>query len=151
MKYRTATLRDAAAIAADLRPSDREELEAAGRTDMALAVMESIALSEESVVLEGDNGPVAVFGVARVSEEEGVPWLLGTTSLDRERGRLLTDARVVVHNMRKGYRVLSNYVYEGNTKSRRWLKWLGFDEDPPEAMGPLGKRFCRFHWESPDV
>lgn len=145
-RYRLATEADADFIADRLRAYDQEELRAGGHTDFRETLRLALRITDEPVVYLKEGVPVALFGVAAIAPGVGSPWLLGTTSLDEESRSLLTDARVIVHNMRKQYHSLYNYVYEGHTRSRKWIKWLGFTVDDPLPHGPNGELFCRFHW-----
>lgn len=148
-KYSDSVRADALYLADHLRPSDLEELEAAGiRTSEARkeAILVALYLEGECHTLMVDGVPAAMFGVVDMGNGKGSPWLLGTTVLDTQKRRLLTDARVVVQNMMQQYNALENYIYEGSKINRRWLRWLGFSEDAPQPHPVTGEPFIRFHW-----
>lgn len=149
-KYERPTRAQLELLAGSLRPSDIEELEAGGSTDILETLVRSCEVSREVYVLSKETEPIAIFGVAGEGGL-GVPWLLGTTVLDSLPRIVLTESRTVVHNMKTQYDRLENYVYVKNRRSRRWLKWLGFSEEEPVPLGPNGEMFCKFYWEKEDV
>lgn len=149
IRFRKATEEDAKFIAEFLRECDREELEAMDDSSFEDSILFAMSLPGETAVLTVDDVPAAIFGVAESSPEVGHPWLLGTPELDRNPRVLLTEARTVVQNMMQQYKYLENYIYEGSTKNRRWVRWLGFNEDAPQPFGEKGKKFCKFHWRQP--
>ena len=68
----------------------------------------------------------------------GVPWMVGTTALNRMRGQkaLLRASRATIAGLSARYDVLANMVDARNGAAIRWLRWLGFDVLPPIPHGP---------------
>lgn len=139
---------DIDALVADLRPPDRQELEATHEGDLHDAVRRALCVSGQHRWAVDVNGRLALLGgVAPVSLLNGIgsPWLLGTTELDRVPGAL-TRLCVRYRDISLGlYPELINYVDARNVKSIRWLKRLGFTVDEqPVPYGPNGMPFHRF-------
>lgn len=116
-------------------------------TPLIDTLREAVTLPGVTAVAEKGGVPVAVYGVVDIGPGIGCPWLLGTTMLDGDRKALLTDAREIVQNMMQEYEVLTNFIWEGSHRNRRWLRHLGFKEMPPKARGDKGNMFIQFLWE----
>jgi hypothetical protein len=143
---------DVEALVADPRPADVREMQAMGTTFEA-ALTDSVRLSDWVAVGTVDDVPVCAFGVAPASVLGGlgVPWLLGTSALDRGGVALARDflpaSRRAVDAMAATYPRLINVIDARNTRAIRWLRWLGFTFD--ESPVPIGgHRFHVFRWGS---
>jgi hypothetical protein len=92
-----------------------------------------------------DGAPVCMFGVSpSVLQGVGMPWMIGTTSLERHAMAFLRQCRPYLEEMSTEYVFLSNFVDVRNMTAIRWLKWLGFKLDKPQPTGPFGLPFHRF-------
>ena len=114
-------------IVPHLRQQDVLEIHAMGELSPSLAVACSVACSERGFTALLDDSPAAVFGV-----HYGVIWLVGTDDITRHPITFYRQSRKIFHELKKGYRVLHNFVHVSNTFSLRWLQWLGFQIDPPK-------------------
>jgi RimJ/RimL family protein N-acetyltransferase len=142
---------DAARLAAEMRPADRAEVEAASGPDVERALDQAIRLSTHCWAAERDGELLALFGFAPVSLIGGIgsPWFLGTPAVDPLPGALTRMARRYVQSIREtAYPVLVNYVDARNRRSVRWLKRLGFTVFAPEPYGVAGLPFHRFEMRS---
>lgn len=151
VRVRAPTRADIAELVANLRPLDRQELEASNAGDLHDAVRRALAVSPHRWAMEVDGALALLGGVAPVSLLGGIgsPWLLGTTVLER-RGGVLTRVCLGYRDLALGlYPVLVNYVDARNTTSIRWLRRLGFSiADEPVPYGPKGQPFYRFELRS---
>ncbi|CCG34026.1 TPA: hypothetical protein QFV80_003319 [Klebsiella aerogenes] len=96
------------------------------------------------------NGKVVtIFGVAPASMigGSGIPWLVGTDSLEKYQRTFLRRCRKVVNAMLSVYPYLENYVDARNHVAKAWLHWLGFTLEDPAPYGVQGLPFHRFHME----
>ena len=150
-----ATLDHVAAMAPRMRQADRDEVWASAMLTPEQALSMSVRTSMRSWAGIIDGEVVCIFGVGAPSmlSDVGIPWMLGTDSLERYQRTFLRRCRRYVAEMLDGYRVLVNFVDERNTVSQRWLAWLGFTLQDPEPHGPLGLPFRRFYMTRgvPDV
>lgn len=152
MTIRPATPADALYFSLHLRDSDRSEVEAAhGPGNVLAALTESIRGSFDCRVASVGYGPMpdyALFGCAahRDHPEVGVPWLIGTSMVDRQRRFLTQYIPALVDEWRAMFPALCNFVHTDNTKSIRWLQWLGFTIAPAQPYGPSGEPFHPFYW-----
>jgi hypothetical protein len=77
-----------------------------------------------------DGVPIAIFGVAPHKRHPGVGivWLLGTPEVDRAAKALVKQGRYYVDLMQQLFPMLMNLVDIENSRTRRWLRALGFTE-----------------------
>lgn len=127
LNIREATADDAVELAPAMRHWDKFE---AGYTDNDLALtgvlVDSINRSSQCFAAVDSGGDVvAVFGVVD-GEVMGIPWMLATDSLYQHKRDLVKISKVYADKWGEQFPLLSNYVYEENTKAISYLKHLGF-------------------------
>jgi hypothetical protein len=144
IEMRYAVESDIAAIAADARQADVDEIAAQGRT-VVEAMTSGMALGDWSATGLIDGVPVCMFGVvpASILSGIGIPWLITTNKVARHDKVFLRRCRPVVAAMLASYPRLSNIVAEDNTVARKWLAWLGF-EFKAETIEVNGVTFRQF-------
>lgn len=130
---------------ANLRTSDRIECAAYGDDVLAL-IRSSVARSLLCWTGVVDGELAAIIGVTPldVLNGVGVPWMLGTTVLDRHSRILVRRTPEYIARMLAAFPHLVNYVHAKNTTSVRWLRRLGFTLHEAEPFGPFGEPFHRF-------
>lgn len=128
--YRLATLDDARIVGANLRESDREELALSYGGDPLAATVNSVEKSVIAWAAVLGKTPIAVFGVGPYpsAERVGVIWMLATPAVADFPRELVVACRAYVRMMGRIYPRLINAVYAKNTRTRRWLRTLGFTE-----------------------
>lgn len=134
-------------VAENMRADDVREVRALGKTDTHAALVDAVQRSKLSACVMIDGEPAAIMGLGicgPLLTPVGVPWMLGSTLLDRHRKLLLTEAPPMVDYMRRKCSRMENYVFTECKKSVRWLKRLGFTIHPPIAIGPEGQKFHPF-------
>lgn len=138
-------------IAPFVRLADREELWSMGRVHPLEALTLSLRYSTSAWTGLIDSVPAAMFGVSPGSAVTGtgVPWLIGTTLMEKHARLLLTLCRPHLAVMFTGYERLVNYVDARNVAAVRWLAWLGFAIEDPVPGGPDGALFHRFAMNDP--
>jgi hypothetical protein len=143
---------DIADLVANLRPGDRDELDASSAGDPHEAVRLALAISPHRWAFEVGGRLVILGGVTAVSLVGGIgsPWMLATNSAS---GGVLTRVGKQYRDLALGlYPVLMNYVDARNTTSIRWLRRLGFSiADEPVPYGPRGLPFYKFELRSDHV
>lgn len=131
-------------VARNLRVSDQAEVFASHGLTGPQAVFESVARSQHTRSILGDDGaPVGLCGVAR----GGVVWLLGTDALLRtasHRWQFLRAGRVWVDRLLACCGQLCNWCDARNVVAARWLRTLGFTVHPAAPFGPFGLPFHHF-------
>lgn len=138
-------------LMADLRPADRDELVASsGGADLRWQVQSSLRMSRFAWAFEIDGNLACLAGVVAPSllSTTGVPWMLGTTVLDKNVGTFIRNSKPYYAEVKAKYPYLVNFVDARNVKSVRWLKWLGFEVHDAEPMGALGLPFHKFETRS---
>lgn len=138
---------EAEAIAAIVRPADRQEIAALGiELVEGLRTCFGESLKASKIVVAGEI--VAVFGDAIHDAQAGigVPWLISTIHVQGRNGRhFLKVCKPEVQEMLKRHRTLVNYVDARNSHAIRWLKWLGFSFGEPIPYGEKGMPFHPFN------
>ena len=144
---------DALYIAVRARQADVDELWAAARTSPFVSLLRGIQNSPECWTGSIDGEPVCMFGVAAQSilTGYGVPWMVGTSAIDRHSKAFLKGSKFVVEGMLHKWSHLENWVDARNVRAIRWLKYLGFTVHPPLPYGELGLPFHCFEMERSHV
>lgn len=136
-------------VAANLKAADREEVYATlGHCRYADALRLSTIMAESvRVAVSAYGEPIAVLGVQTVSliHNTGAPWLLTTKTGPRHARALMNLGRQYTAAMLEKYNELENYVDARHSESVAWLQRLGYQMDSPQAYGPFGLPFHRFH------
>lgn len=129
--------RDLEELAARMRPADAAECWATGYDDLALAVRESVAASALCLAARLDGELACIFGVAPLGSlltaEAGIPWLLGTPTMDRSRLVFVRESRSYIARMLTLYPLLRNVVHADNARAVAWLRRAGFNVGEPFA------------------
>lgn len=122
-------------IAENLRDQDEVEVSLLTRSPMVDVL---VASQEASIITLGiflDGKPAGVFGLTEVSPEVGAPWLLGTDLLVKHSREWLGVAPAMRDLFHSRYPTLMNMLHTKNTRSKRWLKKLGFSFLPDAIPG----------------
>lgn len=146
---RPATADDMAAILADVRQADVDEMAALGTTPEA-AMRSGLRISNWVATGLVDDVPVCMFGVAPANALGGIgaPWMLSANGLTKARRPFIEACRPVIAEMLRDYPRLCNVVDVRNTVAIRWLKWLGFEFNvsPAPLNGQLFLIFQAGDW-----
>lgn len=145
-RIRDAGLYDVKLMGPNLRAGDVEEIHAATGKRAPYVLMQSYTVSAwAKVACDDQDHPVAMFGLVRVNENLGVPWMLVTEEFTNIAKPFRRQCRGVVDSMLDECAVLTNMVLATNTVAQRWLRWCGFHLAPaPIEHGPFNKLFYPF-------
>lgn len=149
--FRIATEEDARYVGLHLRDSDWLEIERTGSADPYGAPLRSIQKSLISWTMADPQGvPIAVWGVSPFTlPGVGVVWLLGTPQLDRSGRYLIRQGAYYVDLMGRLFpEGLVNAVDVENSRTRRWLRALGFTEGET-VKASTGHPFIIIHYKRP--
>ena len=142
-----ATAEHARLLAPNLRQSDKEEVMASCGNEPLEALLRSVELSQVCWTALLDDRPEIMWGAAPypLDDSWGIVWLLSSDRMYEVPGRFLEESDNYVNKMLETFSTLFNYVDARNTKSRMWLKRLGFEEMPRvESYGHAGLPFIPF-------
>lgn len=117
-----------------MRKQDKDELRACGCENFLQALNISLGVADIAFIVKTENSePLCIFGVSGISDKElGTPvWFIGTDELDKYKKEFLYHSKLIIDLWKKEFGDLYNYVHVKNTKSIRWLKWLGAELSEP--------------------
>jgi hypothetical protein len=137
-------------VARNLRVQDFDEVFAAtGEIPLESVVEDWIMSSRRWIVLNKNNKAVAVLGVRpkTMFSDIGIPWLLGTKGLEKMKKFFVKHSKMIIEQMKIGFKVLYNYVDTRYIKAVKWLVWCGFTIEGTELIGALNMPFHRFYME----
>ncbi len=141
-------LEDLGPVAADMRPEDRAEVQAASGCSPLEALQFGLATSVECATVHAPRGPIAIFGVVPSvagNTRIGSPWMLGTPGITGHWFEFARRSRDEFHAMRQRWDRLENHVDDRNELHKRWLRWLGFEfTELIEHFGVERRPFWRF-------
>lgn len=125
---RRPTMEDIEFLICNIRKEDDAEVRAMSDLSVRDVLEDTPELEKNSYVWEKEGKIIAMFGVNPIPDKEGVGvvWLLGTTFFDKFYVAFIQECKAVFRQIIQGYDYIFNYVHVKNTKSVRWLKWLGF-------------------------
>ena len=133
-------------ISRHMRLSDRREIWALAALRPLPAIEITMASAVSAYTALVDGVPALMWGVARRTfiSDVGVPFLLGTDVADEHQFRFGKESKKYFTVMTEEFPVMENFALATNTKTLRWLKWLGFDIEEPKQMGLFNCQFVRF-------
>lgn len=114
-----------APIAGNMRPIDKLECMALSGTGPFESLEEALAISQLAYTVLKDGKPIAMGGVAGAGDIGSV-WILASEDFYSFRKEMLRLTPKYLRLFHSKYPLLFNYVYAGNEKAIRWLKWAGF-------------------------
>ncbi len=144
---RPAVERDCARVAPDLREHDRAELRAVilGEDDES-RLLGCMRQSDETWAVEVWTRPVALFGITRVVQGDGVrvgiPWCLGTPALIADAKAFVRSSKEWLAWLARDCEISCNVVSARNAVHRRWIRSLGYEFMGEQTFG--GLRFLEF-------
>ena len=97
---------------------------------------------EQSIAWVGlaESEPACAFGVREGSTLEPAEfWLVATPLIEKYSIRFLRESRAVVDWALAHYGVVGGFVQVGNTRSQKWLQWLGFSFKEEAEHSLLGR------------
>jgi len=128
-----------------MRESDKEEVLASHGFSPYHAAMYAYRTATDSCAFRVDGKLVAINGVAPLCGlPGGSPWMLATDDIEKYSRQFFRLTRDHVAAMLDSYGYLANFVHAKNTKSIKWLKWLGFTIYPVERYGAANEFFHKF-------
>ena len=140
-------------VAGKIRDIDRREIYLASLLDPERAIKVSVAHAEHAFTARYNGEIALVFGINRRSLLTDVfaPWMLGTGIVDAHPILFTRHSLRCIKRLVANYPIQENWVWENNKSAVAWLKWLGFDMDPPAPHGACRANFIRFHKGMNDV
>ena len=142
LELRKATQEDIDAVLRTVRQENIAELEVLG-VGVDYSLVWSLENSSEACVAVIDGEVVCAFGVVPTPKKGvGVPWMMGTSTIDRHSIAFLRASKMVLTDMFKRWDLLVNDADTRNLRGLRWLKFMGFTIHEAE---PLGERQLMFH------
>jgi len=134
-EIRKATVKDAAQVAANLRPEDRRELEGMGMTPFQ--VIWGVLLCEDTFAFTNYEGKLAgVGGVIPDEEGNAYIWTLTTPEIYSMGRTFFRQAKRRIDELTKPYKMVYAQCDVRNKLHHRFLKHLGFKALRTVPTGP---------------
>lgn len=133
-------------LALNMRDSDVREVMAMSDRGIRTTLQLSFDMSSrvESCLIDGRVA--AVWGIAPIDGEVGVPWMLGTPLIDLHPKVLISESKRQLRLMLNEFNHLQQWVDIRNEASVRWLRRLGFLFGDPQPIGLGGELFYPFEY-----
>lgn len=129
----------------NIRQEDIEEIEAASDISVREALESTPNLLDNSSTWEVNGKLVCMFGITPCEDDKmGVIWMLATEEFHKYSKLFAVKSKKVILGLVEKYEYVFNFVYGKNTKSIKWLEWVGFHICDPEPLGKKGEAFHRF-------
>ena len=150
VKVRRSREGDVKSLCKRLRSADRIELRVSKGPLIRKALERGVMNSERCFSIDDSGRVIGMFGVTPYRIEGrlrvGAPWMVGSDELfNLYTRRFLREYPIWLERLCEGYDVLENFVYSGNEKHIRWLKFAGFElVELVECYGVGREPFWRF-------
>jgi len=129
---RQAIRADVAHLAPKVRKADREEVKASDNISIGEALLAPFKYKHAitfSVIGTEEEHVIAMFGSVPSPEEGyGVAWLLSSDELFNYKKEFIKQCPKWVKELGTPYKAVFNFVDVRNTKTLKWLKYLGFKQ-----------------------
>lgn len=136
-KIKATTHDDCIHVSLNMREADVSEVFAASGTNPLTTLLKARAASCDTCsTIFYNNESVGIFGVCKINDSCGIPWLLGTDKLTANKKEFYQKSKEYLNTFMTNFKVLFNYVDERNKTSIKWLKSLGFEF--PELVKDFG-------------
>lgn len=127
LRSRGATIDHVRQLLPTLRPEDAREVRSSTGRDPAVALCQSIGISAHAgVALDELDRVIFLYGVARVAEGIGAPWMVASTYLPEFGREIARRTWFWVDRFNAAYPLLTNRADLRNSVHLRWLRWAGF-------------------------
>lgn len=133
-------------LAPNIRDIDSLEMHATNVMDLSNEelLMVYLGLSDESYAVTCKGKTLAIYGVRR-KENIVIPWMIMSEEFINKHSRIfLRECKKHLNKMIGDTPYSFNFVSVNNTKSHRWLEWLGFTVHKDKDMYVRGVHFCLF-------
>lgn len=145
LEIRRATEEDARSLAPKLRKADVDEIAAVGGYSPLDTLLLSLQVAEVNYAVVAGDEVLAMFGVTRINEIAGAPWVLASDDLMKFRRVFLRWSKKFADAMNADFPVLANLTDARNIAHVRWLRWCGFTFiKQHDDFGPEGRTFYEF-------
>ena len=129
MKYtiRKSQRQDCYTLSKSIRSADVQEIFASsGKNPIQVLLRAYLCSYNYCYTILLDNKIVGMFGVSKLRDAIGSPWLLGSNLLTKYPYSFQKKSKEYLENFMTDFKILFNYIDKRNTISIRWLKMLGF-------------------------
>ena len=133
------------ALASSMQKEDADAAYVIAHLSPEQAIRHSVSSSIESETWLADGKVMAITGASRGTflSPYACVWMLGSEDLRKYPIFFIKGSKEWVERMLNKYSHIVNYIYSENTRSIKWLKWLGFTIHPAAPLGVEGRMFHR--------
>ncbi|WP_027721964.1 hypothetical protein [Maridesulfovibrio zosterae] len=125
------TLEDIKIIAAEIRDSDRKDMEGLHPgSQIEDIILHDVRHSKVVYGLYMDGEIRGALGVIPLNTTgTGTPWVVGTSDVDKSPVPFVRASRKILNMLQNSFPVLDTWVCAQNSKSINWHHWCGFTFD----------------------
>tara|TARA_A200000159_G_scaffold132348_1_gene129882 strand:+ start:23 stop:487 length:465 start_codon:yes stop_codon:yes gene_type:complete len=121
---------DAIELAPHLRPIDKLEVEATGKTpEESLTNSFNLPKARVYSAVDSDRNVVLMYGVSQCpnNPKNGVIWMLTSELAQEHKKSILKLSKPKLKDLCTGFSNVYNLIHKDNKSSIRWLEWCGFE------------------------
>lgn len=125
-------------LAENMREIDRKEIEGMGFSTFDGAKVSIYETSPVYIARTAEGKLIGCWGLQYLMGREGTKyliWALGTDELDNYPKAFVKESKALIDRWLELYGELTNTVACFNTRSIKWLKWLGAEFSDPYKIG----------------
>ncbi|WP_320176068.1 hypothetical protein [Maridesulfovibrio sp.] len=128
LKLEVPTLEDVDFVAANIRESDRQDMEGlhSGKSVREI-IMGDVVYSKLVYGLYRNGSVQGIFGVIPLLSNVGTPWVVGSVAVDENPLPFARASRGLLDMLQRSFPLLDTWVCSRNSKSVLWHEWCGFE------------------------
>ncbi|WP_319780303.1 hypothetical protein [Maridesulfovibrio sp.] len=128
LKLGIPTFEDVDFLAANIRESDRQDLEGlhAGKS-LRDIILTDVEYSRLVYGLYRDGRIQGIFGIIPIAQGIGSPWVVGSAEVDEAPLAHARASRRLLDMLQRTFPVIETWICARNSKSVSWHKWCGFE------------------------
>lgn len=107
-------------------------------------------ISTEAFLFYNEDKAIGIFGVREDSPHSAVPWMISESLDGIETSEFIKCSVKVIEQYKQKYDEMHNYTSCLNTKSHKWLEYLGFVIDKTDVVIMNNISWYRFRWRRED-
>ena len=142
------TAKEVVFLADNLRQEDKDEIKALDNREPLHSLLDGLGDSHIFKMAKSlsTGNPIAAYGVYRLDEDNGCPWLLVTEEFKYHIKGFVKVVRTEMDELLSHFKFLHNVTHKDHKKAHALIRKLGFSFCEEEEVSPLsGEKFLIFY------